>query len=56
MLGLEMIERTFINLVTHTNARIFKRNFNNDHSIVSNTPLKNAMWCTLTPFISSTLF
>lgn len=46
MLGLEMIERTFINLVTHTNARIFKRNFNNDHCIVSNTPLKNAMWCT----------
>lgn len=41
MLGLEMIERTFINLVTHTNAnaRIFTRNFNNDHSIVSNTPL-----------------
>lgn len=39
MLGLEVIERTFINLVTHTNARIFKRNFNNDHSIVSNTPL-----------------
>lgn len=56
MLGLEMIERIFINLVIYINVRIFKRNFNNDYSIVFNIILKNVMWCILIFFIFFTLF